>query len=51
MQQNSFVAPTKYFDISMKFWLLKQNVSLGQQNVLSVQKKGSKSLYRISISD
>ena len=34
MQQNSFFEPTKHFAISIKFWLLKQNVLLGQQNVL-----------------
>ena len=39
MQKNSFVVPTKYFSISIKFWLLKQNVSLGQQNFLSGQQK------------
>ena len=39
MRQNSFVVPTKHFAISIKFWLLKQNVSLGQQNVLSIQQK------------
>ena len=32
MQQNAFVALTKHFAISIKFWLLKQNVLLGQQN-------------------
>ena len=31
MQQNSFVVPTKHFAISIKFWLLKQNVLLEQQ--------------------
>ena len=31
MQQNSFVVPTKNFAILIKFWLLKQNVLLGQQ--------------------
>ena len=31
MQQNSFVAPSKHIDKSIKFWLFKQNVLLGQQ--------------------
>ena len=31
MQQNSFVEPRKHFAISIKFWLLKQNVLSGQQ--------------------
>ena len=39
MQQNYFVVPTKRFAISIKFWLLKQNVLLVQQNVLSGQQK------------
>ena len=30
MQQNSFVVSTKHFAISIKFWLLKQNILLGQ---------------------
>ena len=30
--KNSFVLPTKHFSILIKFWLLKQNVLLGQQN-------------------
>ena len=37
--KNSFVVPTKIFAISIKFWLLKQNVLLGQQNVLSGKHK------------
>ena len=31
MQQNNFVVRTKHFAISIKFWLLKQNVLSGQQ--------------------
>ena len=31
MQKNSFVVPKKHFSISIKFWLLKQNVLSGQQ--------------------
>ena len=31
MQQNSFVVPAKNFTISIEFWLLKQNVLLGQK--------------------
>ena len=31
MQQNSFLVPTKNFAISIKFWLLKQNVLLEQK--------------------
>ena len=31
MQQNYFFVPTKHFAISIKFWLLKQNVLSGQQ--------------------
>ena len=31
MQQNSFIVPKKHFAISMKFWLLTQNVLSGQQ--------------------
>ena len=31
MQQNSFVVSTKHFVISIKFWLLEQNVLSGQQ--------------------
>ena len=42
MQQNSFVVPTKHFAISIKFWLLKQNVLLGQENLLSGQQKNLK---------
>ena len=38
MQQNSFVVPTKHFTVSIKFWLLEQNVLL-QQNILSGQQK------------
>ena len=39
MQQNSFVVPTKHFSISIKFSLLKQNVLLGEKNVLSGQQQ------------
>ena len=39
MQQNSFIEPTNHFAISIKFWLLQQNVLLGQQNALSGQQK------------
>ena len=39
MKQNSFVVPKKHFTISIKFWLLKQYVLLGQKNVLSGQQK------------
>ena len=31
MHQNSFVAPTKYFAKSIKFWLIQQNFLLEQQ--------------------
>ena len=37
IQQNSFIVPTKHFAISIKFWLLKQNVLLGQPNFFSGQ--------------
>ena len=31
MQQNYFVVPTKHFTVLIKFWLLEQNVLLGEQ--------------------
>ena len=49
MQQNYFVLPTKHCAKSMKFWLFKENFSLGQQTNFLVHTYFFQCIYKFFV--